>query len=311
MRLAQATPAAASPGLILPGGGAPRSEEKIKELAKRQETLQKEVSEQPGQGAHLRHLAAPLGARAAPAQRHPTGPGGVPVSRTARSRWRPCRPPRSVCSTSGRTSAPTSASGRRSWPRRATASRPTRSTSATWSSSPSWPGSGSRLAPTRAPSPFPTTPATSPWACAAPWRLGKPLLPKGRAGDKVNLEQATELANQGATADEAVVVEADGSLASLAAALYADFRNAPLFVHPAANPQDVVRKLTSHPAEDRERGAGQAVQHRLRLHRRAQDQVPAGPQGVAGDAHHGGQHPGHRAAAEPCPRPTRRRSLCR
>ena len=39
------------------------------------------------------------------------------------------------------------------------------------------------------------------------------------------------------------MVEADGSLASLAAALYADFRNAPLFVHPAANPQDVVRKL--------------------------------------------------------------------
>ncbi len=76
-------------------------------------------------------------------------------------------------------------------------------------------------------------------------QLGKPLLPKGRAGLKVNLEAATEQANLSATADEAVVVEADGTLSSLAAALYADLLNAPLVVHPAANPQDVITKLGS------------------------------------------------------------------
>lgn len=76
-------------------------------------------------------------------------------------------------------------------------------------------------------------------------QLGKPLLPKGRAGQRVNLEAATEQVNQAATADEAVIVEADGTLASLAAALYADYLNAPLFVHPASNPQDVLRNLSA------------------------------------------------------------------
>ena len=76
-------------------------------------------------------------------------------------------------------------------------------------------------------------------------QIGKPLLPKGRAGDKVSLEAATDLVNRDAAAEEAVIVEADGSLASLAAALYADTLNAPLYVHPATSPEPVVRQLAA------------------------------------------------------------------
>lgn len=76
-------------------------------------------------------------------------------------------------------------------------------------------------------------------------QTGKPLLPKGRAGLKVSLEAATEQANQGTSSTETVIVEADGTLASLAAALYADYIDAPLLVHPAANPQDVIIKITN------------------------------------------------------------------
>jgi hypothetical protein len=243
MRLAQTTPAAAS-GLILPGGSAPRSEEKVKELSKRQDTLQKEVSEQQTKvltfATWQRRWERVLGLLNSiqPAQvvcLYPVPPDLLAAISPAAQRlfyfWEEFRAHvnewEKVMTEKGGGQAP----------------------------SPVYFGSLEQLAklawerlsarPYDGAFTIPEDPRYFALGVRRALELGKPLLPKGRAGERVNLEQATELANQGATADEAVVVEADGSLASLAAALYADFRNAPLFVHPAANPQEAIRKLTA------------------------------------------------------------------
>ncbi|MDP3046226.1 MAG: hypothetical protein Q8O07_01990 [Chloroflexota bacterium] len=244
MRLAQATPAPAIQGLILPGGGAPRSEEKIKELAKRQDTLQQEVSEHQAKvltfATWQRRWERVLRLLSAiqPAQvvcLYPVPPDLLAAISPATPRlfyfWEDFRAHVSEWEkvlaekSEGQPPSPVYFGDLEQLAKLA------------WERLSARPYEGAFT--------IPDDPRYFALGVRRALELGKPLLPKGRAGDKVSLEQATELANQGATADEAVVVEADGSLASLAAALYADFRNAPLFVHPAANPQDVVRKLAS------------------------------------------------------------------
>jgi hypothetical protein len=242
MRLAQATPASASPGLILPGGGATRSTEKLKELVKRQETLQKEVSEHQAKvvafAAWQRRWERVLRLLNVfqPAQvvcLYPVPPDLLATISPAAQRlyyfWEELRAHVSEWEkvvtekSSGQPPSPVYFGDLEQLAKLA------------WERLSARPYEGAFT--------IPDDPRYFALGVRRALELGKPLLPKGRAGDRVNLEQATEVANQGATADEAIVVEADGSLSSLAAALYADFRNAPLFVHPAANSQDVLRKL--------------------------------------------------------------------
>lgn len=244
MRLAQAAPTATSPGLILPGGGAPRSGEKIKELAKRQETLQKEVSEHQAKvltfAAWQRRWERVLRLLSAiqPAQvvcLYPAPPDLLAAVSPATQRlfyfWEDFR------THVGEWEKALAERSEGQQPNPVYFADLELLSKLAWERLSARPYEGAFT--------IPDDPRYYALGVRRALELGKPLLPKGRAGDKVNLEQATELANKGATADEAVVVESDGSLATLAAALYADFRNAPLFVHPAANPQDVVRKLTA------------------------------------------------------------------
>jgi tetratricopeptide (TPR) repeat protein len=74
-------------------------------------------------------------------------------------------------------------------------------------------------------------------------KVGKPLVPKGRAGEKTTLEAAMDLVNKGIENTEAVIAEGDGSIGSLLAALYADWIDAPLYVTPAPQLDAVYRKL--------------------------------------------------------------------
>jgi hypothetical protein len=241
-RLAQAAPAAASPGLILPGGAVPRSEDKLKELVNRQDVLQQEMSKQQAKVIAFANWqrrwerVIRLLNTINPAQvvcLYPVPPDLLVAISPATQRlcffWEDFRAHVSewekvlADKSKGQPPSPIYFSDLEQLAKLA------------WERLSARPYEGAFT--------IPDDPRYYALGVRRALALGKPLLPKGRAGDKVNLEQATELANQGATADEAIVAEADGGLSSLAAALYADFRNAPLFVHPAANPQDVVRKL--------------------------------------------------------------------
>ena len=177
MRLAQAGPAAASPGLILPGGGAARSEDKFKEVDKRQTRLQQEVTEQQTKvltfATWQRRWERVLRLLSAiqPAQvvcLYPIPPDLLAALSPATQRlfyfWEEFRAhvgewEKVLAEKTG-------------------GQPPNASTSPTWSSLPSWPGRSSPRAPTKAPSPFPMTPATSRWACAAPWNWASRCSPR-------------------------------------------------------------------------------------------------------------------------------------
>jgi len=74
--------------------------------------------------------------------------------------------------------------------------------------------------------------------------VGKPLSPRGRAGSDSQLDAAMSLVNQGREgAEEIVVVEADGSVGSLSAALYAHHTGQPLYVQEASSPEQFLDQL--------------------------------------------------------------------
>ncbi len=74
--------------------------------------------------------------------------------------------------------------------------------------------------------------------------VGKPLSPRGRAGTEDQLEAAMSLVNQTREgAEEIVVVEADGSVGSLSAALYAHHTGQPLYVHAASVPDQFLGQV--------------------------------------------------------------------
>lgn len=74
--------------------------------------------------------------------------------------------------------------------------------------------------------------------------VGKPLLPRGRAGSDNQLDAAMSLVNQDREeAEEIVVVEADGSVGSLSAALYAHHAGLPVYVHEASTPEQFLNQL--------------------------------------------------------------------
>jgi len=74
--------------------------------------------------------------------------------------------------------------------------------------------------------------------------LGKPLSPRGRAGSDKQLDAAMSLVNQDREgSQEIVVVEADGSVGSLSAALYAHHAGRPLYVQQASSLEQFLGQL--------------------------------------------------------------------
>ncbi|MBU1880374.1 MAG: hypothetical protein KJ734_15620, partial [Chloroflexi bacterium] len=68
--------------------------------------------------------------------------------------------------------------------------------------------------------------------------VGKPLSPRGRGGSDNQLEAATSQVNRDREgAPEIVLIECDGSLGTLAAALYAYHGNLPVYTYEANNPE--------------------------------------------------------------------------
>lgn len=80
---------------------------------------------------------------------------------------------------------------------------------------------------------IPDEPAFYPVGLIDALRRGRALLPRGRAGAQVNLEQIQDALNKDNSSDHAVVVEADGTVASLIGALYAHHTGARLCINPA------------------------------------------------------------------------------
>ncbi len=78
---------------------------------------------------------------------------------------------------------------------------------------------------------IPDEPAFYPLGLVDALRRGRVLQPRGRAGAKVSLTAIHQELNAGAASDHAVIVEADGSVASLMGALYAHHSGARLYVN--------------------------------------------------------------------------------
>jgi hypothetical protein len=78
---------------------------------------------------------------------------------------------------------------------------------------------------------IPDDPAFYPVGLIDAVRRGRALLPRGRAGANVNLDEIQEKLNAETGGDHAVIVEADGGISSLVGALYAHHMGAPLYVN--------------------------------------------------------------------------------
>ena len=78
---------------------------------------------------------------------------------------------------------------------------------------------------------IPDDPAFYPVGLIDAVRRGRALIPRGRAGANVNLDEIQEKLNAETSGDHAVIVEADGGISSLVGALYAHHMGAPLYVN--------------------------------------------------------------------------------
>ncbi len=78
---------------------------------------------------------------------------------------------------------------------------------------------------------IPDEPAFYPAGLLDALRRGRVLLPRGRAGQNVNLDDVLDKLNANTTSEHAVIVESDGSVTSLVGALYANHTGAHLLVN--------------------------------------------------------------------------------
>ena len=78
---------------------------------------------------------------------------------------------------------------------------------------------------------IPDDPAFYPIGVIDALRRGRALLPKGRAGDRIDIGAIQETLNKDSNSEHAVIVEADGSVASLVGALYAHHTRSRLYVN--------------------------------------------------------------------------------
>lgn len=79
---------------------------------------------------------------------------------------------------------------------------------------------------------IPDDPAFYPVGLLDALRRGRALLPRGRPGTQVNLEQIQDTLNAGNESEHAVIVEADNSISTLIGVLYAHHMGARLYVNP-------------------------------------------------------------------------------
>ena len=129
---------------------------------------------------------------------------------------------------------------------------------------------------------IPDDPAFYPVGLLDALRRGRALLPRGRAGAQVNLEQIQDTLNQGNTSDHAVIVEADRSVSALVGVLYAHHTGARLFVNPtprAAESFDGLRQITENVQKEQLAAMAANAYRYIGEHRKAFMQSPgADPQ---------------------------------
>lgn len=90
---------------------------------------------------------------------------------------------------------------------------------------------------------IPDEPAFYPVGLRDALRRGRALLPRGRAGQSINLNEIVDKLNADVTSDHAVIVESDAGVAALVGALYAHHVGARLYVNPTPQIDQVFGRM--------------------------------------------------------------------